>query len=91
MIDKNMLLGNGAYASVENQIISCVWSLDEEDENFSEGVGAKIDSGAGDIGIIAGAIVDATDNGISSLASGVNGYFFYAGTAPSPTIISFEL
>lgn len=99
MIERNMLLGNGAYANVENQVISLVWSKSEEDEDFEEGEGAKIDSGDGTVGIIAGAIVDASDNGIAILY-GLNnsnnyqpqiGYFFYAGTAPSPTTISFTL
>lgn len=92
MIAKNMLLGNGAYAAVENQTISCIWSMSEEEEDYlTEGDGAKIDSGDGTIGIIAGAIVDATDNGISTLSADTPAYFFYSGTAPSPTVISFTL
>ena len=91
MINKNMLLGNGAYASVENQTISLTWSKLEGAEDFASGEGARIDSGNGAKGIIAGAIVDATDNGITSLASGVSAYFFYSGTAPSPTIITFTM
>lgn len=51
------------------------------------------------VGIIAGAIVDITGDGITILYSKndtdtghVNaGHFFYAGTAPSPTIITFTL
>lgn len=42
-------------------------------------------------GYIAGAIVDAGDNGIITLGAGTPGYFFYAGTAPAYTTISFEL
>ena len=84
MIKNNMLLGNGAYASVENQIISLIW-----DETNS--VGAKIDNGNGQNGIIAGAIVDATNNGITTLGANSPGYFFYSGTAPAPTIISFTM
>lgn len=92
MIAKNMLLGNGAYAEVENQIISCIWSLSEEAENYATlGEGAKIDSGDGETGIIAGAIVNASDEGIKTLSANTPAYFFYSGTAPSPTVISFKL
>ena len=92
MIAKNMLLGNGAYAEVENQTISCIWSLSEEAENYATlGEGAKIDSGDGETGIIAGAIVNASDEGIKTLSANTPAYFFYSGTAPSPTVISFKL
>ena len=48
------------------------------------------------IGKIAGAIIDITGNGITSLEGlpqdeNAAGYFFYAGTAPSPTKITFTL
>ena len=91
MINKNMLLGNGAYASVENEVISLTWSKLTNAADFLEGEGAKIDDGNGQNGIIAGAIVDASDEGITSLAANTSGYFFYSGTAPSPTIISFTM
>lgn len=93
MIARNMLLGNGAYASVENQIISCIWSPTEQQ-------GARIEPDTnppGNLGVIAGAIVDASNTGISILRSRDGdslpkaGYFFYSGTAPSPTVISFTL
>jgi hypothetical protein len=40
---------------------------------------------------IAGPIIDISGNGIETLAPNTDGYFFYAGTAPSPTIITFTL
>jgi len=49
------------------------------------------------VGVIAGAVVDATNNGITSLSPRANedngpyGYFFYAGTAPAATLIRFTL
>jgi len=117
MISNSMLLGNGAYANVEDNVSSLIWSLSETDENYIElgeedfpgdGVGAQIDEGyeegyneqndpsrnhyydaSGSLGIIAGAIVDISGNGIEYLAHDTDAYFFYAGTAPSPTIISF--
>jgi hypothetical protein len=91
MIGTNMLLGNGAYANVENQIISLIWSKLEDEDDFDQGEGAKIDNGDGKKGVIAGAIVNANDEGISELAADVPAYFFYAGTAPAYTIISFTL
>lgn len=42
-------------------------------------------------GIISGAVITVSDGGITSLDFSQEGYFFYAGTAPSPTIISFTL
>lgn len=42
-------------------------------------------------GKIAGPIVDVSGKGITILSSNQYGYFFYSGTAPSPTIISFTL
>jgi len=64
------------------------------DTDPATGSGACINgtvSGTTYTGIVAGALVDASDNGITTLDSGVAGYFFYSGTAPAPTIISFEL
>lgn len=40
-------------------------------------------------GKIAGAIIDVSGNGITSLANDSQGYFFYAGTAPSPAKVTF--
>jgi len=88
MIDNNMLLGNNTYASVEDNIISRIW---DPDANEGLGAGAKIDSGDRLTGIIAGAIVDASGNGIDSLRSGQNAHFFYSGTAPAPVEIIFTL
>ena len=42
-------------------------------------------------GRIAGAIVDISGNGIEKLEPDSAGYFFYAGTAPSPTKITFTV
>ena len=174
MINNNMLLGNGAFANVENNDDSKIWSVPENEIVWNEGnpsgVGARIygtiteetyiqnsrfvvatdnlqpltiEDGTrlsfdkrmiasltdGDFlvsengndlkmedntnlningelayqsdyhdylpgsygGIIAGAIVDITGKGITSLASNREGYFFYSGTAPSPTIIEFDI
>lgn len=107
MIENNMLLGNKAYANVENHTEMLIWSEPEEQIVVEDGVitsggvGARIDgtitSNDGDwapgtyIGIIAGAIVDVSGSGIASLPSDTAAYFFYAGTAPSPTIISFSI
>ena len=105
MIQNNMLLGNGAYASVEGQTISRIWSIaNDADIEWTDdepsGEGARIEANDAVApylhGIIAGAIIDATGNGIASLprhrGNDKNfGYFFYSGTAPSPTIISFTL
>lgn len=119
MIDDSMLLGNGAYASVNNEVLSLIWSKPQNNsgdwttittEDFNEGEGAKIDAGYesgyneqndptrqhyydanGTLGIIAGAFVDISGNGITSLSRNQEAYFFYAGTAPAPTIITFSL
>lgn len=40
-------------------------------------------------GKIAGPIVDVDGNGITELRNDKAGYFYYAGTAPSPTVITF--
>ena len=145
MIENDMLLGNGAFAKVEDNVEQLIWSPEANDEDiiWSEdgipsGEGARIDGirtdeeywyeseevmtneeyeaikaedeilikfdkptsfirtrrecAPGDyIGRIAGAIIDASGKGILELDSGSYGYFFYAGTAPSPTIISFDI
>lgn len=108
MIQNNMLLGNGSFANVEDNVISRIWSMSEEEENWeTEGVGARIEAETQEAavipytkGVIAGAIIDADGNGISSLSKSTPydspfdanyGHFFYSGTAPAPTIISFTL
>ena len=143
MIDQNMLLGNGAYANVENNTDSLIWRWPDGQDNVYVdgeplGVGARIngeitmleyaersrfamasenfdlistetetelqfdkdDDFVSDYreyyygtykGIIAGPIIDVGGQGIESLATNDNGYFFYSGTAPSPTIISFDI
>ena len=99
MIQNNMLLGNGAFAAVEDNIISKIWNFDYRDgegnsipnlENLSGG-GACIDDGENYQGIIAGAIIDINGNGIQTLQKNTDAFFYYAGTAPAPTIISFTL
>ena len=100
MIGSNMLLGNGTYANVESQIEGQTWSKNEDDEDFWSGQGARIDGIIAEateydagryIGIIAGASVNAGDRGIYSLSKNVKAYFFYAGTAPSPTKFEFDM
>ena len=153
-IATNMLLGNGAYAQVDGQTNSKLWSELQNPEppqsswqtitnpDFYSGIGARIQGtftedmaaryssnigtengqivtdengnalgydnvtppstwpmsifrdytvGTAFTGVIAGAIVDASDNGITSLSNIQTGYFFYSGTAPSPTIIRFSM
>lgn len=94
MIDDSMLLGNGAYASVNNEDYSLLWSILEDDLRFEEGTGARIEPDENpprNLGIIAGAMVDISGNGISSLGYNQQAYFFYAGTAPAPTLITFTM
>lgn len=142
MIHTNMLLGNGAYANVEDDVRSRIWTPEDSAIQWIDGVptgyGARIHgelseelfvnrslSGAGTEnghwlkteddnglffdkpldfvaderecipgtyeGIIAGPIVDGSGKGISVLGKNNTGYFYYSGTAPSPTIISFTL
>lgn len=154
-IENNMLLGNGAFANVEDNTEQLIWSIaeanivwdengipsgegarihgtwtvdgvwDENDQMIEWGYAQRSEQGltiedlhglfteAGDIlqadkpldwvrterecapgdyiGKVAGAIVDTSGNGIVELAPNDSGYFFYAGTAPAPTIISFDL
>lgn len=100
MIDDNMLLGNGAFANVDDDLTSKVWDdnyqgshVTANSENRTGG-GAVIDnseSGGPYRGIIAGAIIGDDGQGIETLSSGQYGYFFYSGTAPSPTVLSFTL
>lgn len=89
MIDADMLLGNGTYAqSNSNDYRNRIFNLETNK-------GARIDPGDGSVGIIYGAILDISGNGISLLPQYSTdadlGYFFYSGTAPSPTIIKFTL
>ena len=103
MIEDDMLLGNGAYATVGRRDEALIWSISEESEDFldfedegfpGEGYGALIvanDATSGYTAIIAGAQVNVGDEGIRSLAPNTPAYFFYAGTAPAPTILSFTL
>jgi hypothetical protein len=85
MINDNMLLGNGAYANVNTNMLSKIYNPDTE-------VGAIIYDPSNSTGaVIAGPIVDASNRGIENLPSNTEAYFFYAGTAPSPTVISFTL
>lgn len=100
MIQSNMLLGNRAFANVEDNTISKIWSIaNDADIIWTEGVpsgeGARIEANNAVypylMGVIAGAIINADGTGISSLGAGANGYFYYSGTAPAPTIISFTM
>jgi len=77
MIQNNMLLGNGAYASVEGQVISKVWSIaNDEDIEWENGVpsgeGARVEADDATspylMGVVSGAIIDATGDGIFSLS-----------------------
>lgn len=100
MIQSNMLLGNRAFANVEDNLISRVWSIANDADivwtnGEPSGEGARIEADDATypylLGVIAGAIINADGTGISSLSAGSNGYFYYSGTAPAPTIISFTL
>lgn len=148
MINNNMLLGNGAYASVEDDTNSLIWDPSESEIVWTygepSGEGARIygeitqteyatnsryvlatepqgnenvctqilaEDGSEILydkspdfvsdyrefhpgfynGKIAGPIIDKDGKGILALSPFMNGYFFYAGTAPSPTIISFVM
>ena len=76
------------------------WS--EPTEDMVIGMGARVESDEATfpylLGTIAGAVVEASENGITTLSKryGENdnsniGYFYYSGTAPSPTIITFTM
>lgn len=145
MIHNNMILGNGAYANVEDNVQSLIWTPEDSQIEWVDGVptgyGARIDgtldqktylqrsrftvaieqdsssvqltTESGEnlafdqpigfvpdehecipgtyTGIIAGPIVDASGNGISELTNDKFAYFYYSGTAPSPTIIQFTI
>lgn len=100
MIQNSMLLGDGTYANFDSKdVISKIWNMSETDEGYDTlGEGARIDNGTKTLGVISGAIIDASGNGILSLGKYrtdvdpvPEGYFFYAGTAPAFTIIEFTL
>ena len=95
MIDANMLFGDGTYADVTDNIISLIWAIDENDPSYNpnttEVLGARIDDGTSTFGILAGAVIDNSGNGIVSLSKNAPGYFFYAGTAPAFTEITFSI
>lgn len=100
MIGSSMLLGNGAYANADEKTITKVWSVSEEEIEWSggewgegdpSGEGARVDSGNGLMGIVAGAIIRADGSGIQTLPPEEDAYFYYSGTAPAYTIISFQL
>ena len=98
MIEDNMLLGNGSYASMSSTAESKIWSLRDEDIIWTNGepsgTGARVAGIVGEItyiGYIAGPKIDVNGNGIVSLSQGQEGYFYYSGTAPAPTIISFTI
>ena len=88
MFDTDMLVGNKMYVSAGIKDISRIW-----DEGTS--VGARIESADAVapflMGIISGSTVTMDAGGISTLASGEYAYLYYAGTAPSPTEITFTL
>jgi len=85
MVGSNMLLGNGVYARIDDDLKSRIY-----DPALVRGT-ACIDAGDGLTGTIAGAIIDASGNGIRSLSAGTPAYFYYAGNAPAYTIIEFDL
>ena len=99
MIGNNMLLGNHTYAEVESNSSTLIWSIPEADiiwENGepTNGEGARIHgtvNGVSYVGQIYGAVIRVNDNGISTLEKNQTAYFFYAGTAPSTTIVQFTI
>ena len=118
MIQKDMLLGNGAYATVEGHTNQKVWSIANTEsivweDGVPEGEGARVHgsvtqamknehpeilSAVGSYeGVVAGAIISASGDGITLLPPYSNGnadtcgYFYYSGTAPAPTIIRYTM
>lgn len=104
MIQDNMLLGNGAFANVKDNINAMIWDISATEQipnvDGLAGAGACIDDGLTTgkiyIGQIQGAVIEAGANGIHTLSPHVGddeniGYFFYSGTAPAPTEISFSI
>ena len=108
MIKDNMLLGNNAYAQADTAKESKIW--DPERSGGEHPLGSARINGTvtgsenpaseytpgNYVGIIAGAIVDIDDKGISSLPAYngnaiTAGYFYYSGTAPAPIQLSFTL
>ena len=94
MINTSMLLGDGTYATVGDDLESRIWNTASEVQSPNAlnmtGGGACIDGGIYH-GMIAGAIIDASGNGVESLPAGESAYFFYAGNAPAFTEIQFSL
>ena len=101
MFDENMLLGNKAYAQVKDDKRSLTWDVpdvDAENVNWEESANSSryacVDNDNAEFGCgtIAGAIVDASGNGIEEIPSGElgAGYFYYSGNAPAFTIITFS-
>ena len=88
MFDTDMLVGNKMYVSAGIKDISRIW-------NEETSIGARIESDDAVapylLGIIAGSTVTMDAGGIPTLSAGTYGYLYYAGTAPSPTEISFTL
>ena len=104
MIVKNMLLGNGSFAKVDEDISSCIWdegsAISISNRENLQGGGACIDGTYNNVvykGMIAGALIDADGNGMEEIPTydesnpNTCAYFFYSGNAPAPTIISFTL
>ena len=99
MIQNDMLLGNNAYAIVEDRVDSKIYVPSTANGSFTDidglqGVGACIAGTVGGItykGVIAGALIDASGNGITSLAQKQKAYFYYSGNAPAPTILDFTM
>jgi len=100
MITTSMLLGNGAYANVEDNVLCKIWSIAnnadiEWNGNVPSGEGARVEENNVVYpylrGYIAGALLSADNTGIVSLPPETYAYFFYAGTAPSPTKITFTM
>ena len=92
MIQSDMLLGDGSFASVEERIQTKIWNTSSSEtcpnnDNLPGG-GACVMASETDqqySGFISGALIDASGGGITHL------YSINSGTAPAPTIISFAL
>ena len=95
VLDKRTVNSATEGASLENENNTSL-TTENEDEFVLEGKLAYVsdytDYWPGEYkGKIAGPIVDISGEGIKTLMPNQYGYFFYSGTAPSPTIISFTL
>ena len=104
MVKSDMLLGNGQYVTIDEKTYNCIWdtSLTPTIPNIDQlsGGGAGISGEVNGVyytGSIAGAII--SENGTINLATyndanpsyPTAGYFYYAGTAPAYTQLSFTL